>query len=368
MSEVLEGFTIGVAADRRSEEQLSLLTGRGATCIHGPTMRTHALRPEGEIASATRAVIAARPQVVVANTGIGTRGWIEAASATGLGDELRAVLAAARVVARGPKAHGAAVAEGVAVDWTAPDATSASVLQHITNTTEPGSPVAVQNDGGPDEPLAEALRLHGYPTVTVPVYRWSLPADVGPAEVLVRAIVEGRVDAVTFTAAPQIDNLMAIATAIDLGGGVATAFRSTVLPVCVGEVCAARAHDRDFGDALVPTRPRLGAMVQTLTDALVATARPFRLAGQDLDLRGRTVFGGDEAVMLTGRERDTLLALLERPGSVRSKQDLLGRVWGAAATDTHVVEVTVGRLRRRLGTAGEGIETVMRRGYRASPE
>ena len=35
--------------------------------------------------------------------------------------------------------------------------------------------------------------------------------------------------------------------------------------------------------------------------------------------------------------------------------------------DDHAVEVTVGRLRRRLAPASEGIETVMRRGYRLSP-
>jgi uroporphyrinogen-III synthase len=40
-------------------------------------------------------------------------------------------------------------------------------------------------------------------------------------------------------------------------------------------------------------------------------------------------------------------------------------VW-TGETDDHVVEVTVGRLRRRLGSAGTHIETVMRRGYRLS--
>jgi len=38
-------------------------------------------------------------------------------------------------------------------------------------------------------------------------------------------------------------------------------------------------------------------------------------------------------------------------------------VWGEAATDTHVVEVTVGRLRRRLGEHGRAIAAVPKRGY-----
>ena len=69
---------------------------------------------------------------------------------------------------------------------------------------------------------------------------------------------------------------------------------------------------------------------------------------------------------LTGRESQVLSALTERPGVVISKAKLLSTVWGSAESDPHVVEVTIGRLRRRLGPAAAGIETVMRRGYRAS--
>jgi uroporphyrinogen-III synthase len=60
--------------------------------------------------------------------------------------------------------------------------------------------------------------------------------------------------------------------------------------------------------------------------------------------------------------------LLEKPGAVHHKRALLERVWGDGESDEHVVEVTVGRLRQRLGSAGAGIETVIKRGYRLSAE
>ena len=69
-------------------------------------------------------------------------------------------------------------------------------------------------------------------------------------------------------------------------------------------------------------------------------------------------------MLLTDKEREVLDLLAERPGVVWSKDDLLARVWDGAESDPHVVEVTVGRLRQRLGPAGVGIETVIRRGYR----
>ena len=72
---------------------------------------------------------------------------------------------------------------------------------------------------------------------------------------------------------------------------------------------------------------------------------------------------GEEPVQLTDRERAVLTALSRRPGAVVSKGELRKQVWANGADD-HAVEVTVGRLRRRLGPASDGIETVMRRGYR----
>jgi DNA-binding response OmpR family regulator len=77
------------------------------------------------------------------------------------------------------------------------------------------------------------------------------------------------------------------------------------------------------------------------------------------------IAGGADPVSLTDRERAVLELLARRPGAVVSKSTLLREVW-AGETDEHVVEVTVGRLRRRLGSAGSNIETVMRRGYRLS--
>jgi DNA-binding winged helix-turn-helix (wHTH) protein len=57
-----------------------------------------------------------------------------------------------------------------------------------------------------------------------------------------------------------------------------------------------------------------------------------------------------------------LRVLTGRPGVVVGKQQFLREVWSGAA-DAHVVEVTVGRLRRRLGELGNAIRAVRRRGY-----
>ena len=67
----------------------------------------------------------ARRTVVVANTGIGVRGWFAAAESWGVGDALRQALAGARILARGPKAAGAILTAGLPVEWRAPSETLA---------------------------------------------------------------------------------------------------------------------------------------------------------------------------------------------------------------------------------------------------
>lgn len=369
MTGPLSGFTIGVTADRRSAEQISLLTGRGADCLHGPTVRTHPLRPEEEIRQATEELLAEPPDFVVATTGIGMRGWMEAADALLVGEELRVALAGSRILARGPKAQGAAITAGLEIDWNAPGATSAEVVEHLRAEAEPGTRVAVQIDGSPDQQIVRALVEMGLDVVTIPVYRWSLPDDLAPAENLVRAVVDGRVDGITFTARPAVENFGIVAKQMGLLDDVREATRSSTTVFCVGPVCAEGVSELDLGTPVQPERFRLGAMVMAVTSALEKQQLTVQIGGMEAVLQGRMVsVEGQDSVQLTGRERQILDVLTERPGRVVSKGALLKEIWGAGESDGHVVEVTVGRLRKKLGPAGVGIETVVRRGYRVSAD
>jgi uroporphyrinogen-III synthase len=109
----LSGFTVGVTAARRAEELIALLERRGAKCVHAPSIRLVPLADDTELLAATRSCLQAPPDFVVATTGVGFRGWVEASEGWGLADPLLAVLGQARLLARGPKARGAIRAAGV---------------------------------------------------------------------------------------------------------------------------------------------------------------------------------------------------------------------------------------------------------------
>jgi uroporphyrinogen-III synthase len=366
----LAGFTVAITADRRSEEQASLIERRGGEVVHAPVIRTLALGEEGGTRRATVELIERPADVVVLSTALGVRGWCSAAAALGLEADLLDSLARSEIVARGHKAVGAVVAAGLGHSIPLPAPTYAAIVDTFRDrpAAHPdGRPVrvAVQLDGEDSGGLHRRLAELGFEVVAVPVYRWLLPDDLGPAERLVAAVAERRVDAITFTSAHAVANFCEIARGLDLLEPVRLACSSGgVAVVCVGPVTAARATAAGLPSRIEPAQPRLGAMVQRLAGAFASRAVDLDLGTRPIRVQGRLVLvGEDDPVVLTDRERAVLEVLSERRGAVLSKQALLSRVWGDDG-DEHVVEVTVGRLRRRLGPAGEAIETVVRRGYR----
>lgn len=72
-----------------------------------------------------------------------------------------------------------------------------------------------------------------------------------------------------------------------------------------------------------------------------------RIGLLDIDFRRREAWRGDDRVELTALEMDLLRYLLDRPGEVVRREELLARVWGVAPTSkTRTVDVFMSRIRR----------------------
>lgn len=357
----LEGYTIGVTADRRWEEQAAMLERRGARVVHGPSIRTLPLTEEPALAAATRRLLARPPEVAVLTTGIGVRGWFAAAAAAGIEDDLRRALQRATVIARGPKAAGAAIAAGLEVAWRAPSERSTEIAERLSAHGIRDQRVAVQCDGAAEPLLGDLLRAAGAEVLDVHPYRWVRPGDDQPARRLVAAACAGALDALTFTSSPAVANLLHIAGR--QRPDLLAACNSGMQVVCVGPVCQETAVRAGIAAPAAPAVGRLGAMVRVVEGVLAGRRRTLRLAGAEVVLQGTAVAVEGTRRALRERERAVLATLVAAGGAVVGKEALRQRVWGGAA-DAHTVEVTVARLRTRLGVAGHGIRTVPRRGYR----
>lgn len=274
----LSGYTVAVTAARRAEEIRGLLERRGATVLHAPALRIVPLADDTDLHEATLSLIADPPDTVVAMTGTGFRGWMEAADGWGAADRLRSALGAATLLARGPKATGAIRAAGLREAWSPESESSAEVLQYLLSEGPlHGRRIAVQLHGEPLGDFTEALRDAGAVVVPVPVYRWMAPLDPGPLDRLLEAIAAGTVDAVTFTSALAATGLLRRARELDcepailaaLGGPGGSGAR--VAAVCVGPVTAVPLLEREV-PATWPERYRVGALIRHVAEVLGASA------------------------------------------------------------------------------------------------
>jgi uroporphyrinogen-III synthase len=357
----LAGFTVGITAARRRDELASLLERRGARVVSAPSIQIVPISDDRQLLAATCACLAEPVDIVVATTGIGFRGWLEAADGWGMADELLVRLRDARIVARGPKARGAVRAAGLADEWSPDSEASDEVLSYLVDQPLWGLRVAVQLHGEPQPQFCDALRAHGADVIEVPVYRWVLPDDVSPLRRLVDQVATKQVDAVAFTSAPAATSMLRIAADDGLLDAVVESLRTDVMVACVGPVCAGPLDAHGISSE-IPERARLGALVRTITERLPQrNGTTLNVAGRSMELRGHAVTYDGRLVTLPPGPLAVIRALANEPGRVMSRDELATVLPGDG--DSHAVEMTVARLRTAL-CAPELVQTVVKRGYR----
>lgn len=268
----LAGFTVGVTAARRAEELGAALQRKGAVVCRAPALRTVALSDDTELHEATRELITTAPDVAVVTTGIGFRGWLEAAEGRGLRSGLVEALRDSRILARGPKSRGAIRAAGLREAWSPATESSDEVLEHLLDTGVHGLRVAVQLHGEPLPEFLDALRRAGAEVMAVPVYRWELPEDLAPLDRLIAATLDGAIDAVSFTSAPAAAGLLLRAEQLGVADALVARLRRDVLVACVGPVTAGPLEARDV-PTVQPERSRTGPLVRMIAEQLPARAR-----------------------------------------------------------------------------------------------
>lgn len=365
----LTGFRIAVTSARRADELGALLKRRGATVTSAAAIEMVALPDDDELRQRTQSLIDTPPDIVVATTGIGLRGWIEAADGWGLANELTAALGKARVVSRGPKATGALRAAGLPEEWSPKSESSREVLRYLVEGGISGSRIAVQLHGAtadwdPFPEFLDELRAAGAEVVPIQVYRWHPAPRNGEFDQLVAGIAEEKFDAVSFTSAPAVASVLMRAAELGIESEVLSALRNSVHAMCVGPVTARPLVQLGLPTSS-PERMRLGALARHITDELpLLQSRTIHVAGHLLEIRGTCVLVDGAVKALSPAAMATIRVLAHDPGAVVSRPDML-RTLPGSGTDTHAVETAVLRLRTALGDK-KMVSTVVKRGYRLS--
>lgn len=363
----LVGYRIGITSSRRADELGNLLRRQGAVVESAPALRTLPCTEDVQLRDATGACIEQPPDLLIANTGVGMQGWLDAATQWGLGTKLFDSLAECEILARGPKAVGAVRAAGLRESWVSESESLDDILTYLRARDLTGKRIVLQQHGTSTPAVVAALERQGSEVTVVTVYRCMPAADQAPLFRLVDLVADRELDAVVFTVAAAVTVLLDVAAAAGRKHEVLDAFRGHVVAACVGPVTA-----EAFGHlgipVIQPARARLGALAKE-----IVTQLPARRHGIAIDVGGRRLVlsGGDVAldgvaVRLTPATYAVLKALSREPGRIVSRGELLGQLPSGHAASEHAVEAAVARL--RLAVGADLVRTVVKRGYRLDVE
>ena len=366
LSDALHGCTVVIAVDRRAGELTAALERHGAVVRRAPALTIVPHIDDEALLARTRELIADPPDIVVATTGVGFRGWIDAAVEADLSDDLHEALRDAVFVARGPKARGAIQQAGFMADWVAESETAAELGEYLVAQGVAGRRIVVQHHGSGADGLDELFGDHGADVVSLTVYRWGPPADPAAVRRSVVQTGEGEVDAVMFTSAPGAAQWLAeAAEAGALDAVRRRAATGRLLIAAVGPITAAPLRDADL-PVLQAERGRLGSLVRAVVTHFGGGGAPTaRTAAGVLQLRSGGAWIDDRFVPLSRTGVQVLGALFDARGGVVPRVDLLEALPGTGRND-HAVEMAVARVRESLGPGI--VQTVIKRGYRLQIE
>ena len=180
------------------------------------------------------------------------------------------MLAAGVVVVRGPKPVGELNARGVAIAHRESSPfTTATVLDAVATLPLAGARVLVQRYGAANRELRAGLEARGARILELATYRWALPGDVQPLRDLLAALAAGRVDAVVFTSAVQIQNLHQVAVQAGAAHELTDRLNRCVV-ASVGPVCSRALAAFGVKPTFEANPPKLGPLIAGLADALAS--------------------------------------------------------------------------------------------------
>jgi len=250
-----------------------MLAEEGATPLRCPLVAIKDAPDQAPVEAWLRALVAGEMNDVVFLTGEGLRRLLSTAERMGVRAEMIEALRRARKVTRGPKPARALHEIGLASELPAPVPTSAGVIEALGGLELAGHCVGVQLYGEePNRPLVEYLESRGARVLPVAPYVYASASDDAAIAALIDGIDGGRVDAIAFTSASQVDRLWQVArggSAGFTGEARLEAALARIRVAAIGPVAVESLHAHRVRVDIVPDKSFvMRRLVDALADAL----------------------------------------------------------------------------------------------------
>ena len=249
-------------------EMGALITRHGGVPFAAPVLQEVYATDTPEVTALVDDLCGDKLDIVVLQTGVGTRALFEAAANRGVQQELLDALGRATVIARSPKPAAVLRKNKVRIDLMPPEPfTSEDLVVAIQDMDFQKKDVAVQAYGGPNSLLTKTLKERDANVREVSLYTWGLPEDLAPVLQLVDKLAVGEIAAVAFTSQPQVRNLLTIAAQAGREDELRQALNSVPVAVAsVGPVCTRRLKEENIKVDVEPDHPHMGNLVIALAE------------------------------------------------------------------------------------------------------
>ena len=273
----LAGMHVASFESRKAEEMARLIERFGGTAHVSPSMREVPLDSNPDAVDFAHRVIGGEIDVVLLLTGVGLRHLVAQVERHVDRARFLAALSDITTIARGPKPVAVLKELGLAPTIRVPEP---NTWREVLDTIDAQLPIAnltigLQEYGRPNVSLIAGLEARGATVRNVKVYHWDFPTDVGPLEANVRAVAAGQRDALLFTSAHQVVNVLRISERLGLGDAVRNAFDRAVV-ASIGPTTSEMLIECDLPADLMPEHPKMGHLVAALAEQGPAILRKKR--------------------------------------------------------------------------------------------
>lgn len=263
------GLRVLSLESRRAKEMDALIRREGGDPFVAPSVQERALDDHGDAIRFLERLESDEFDMVIVMTGTGLAFLRDQVVARFPAARLGAALGRVTIVSRGPKPLPILRELGVRAQIVVPEPnTWKEIVEAVA--AGPDRRIAVQEYGRPNLEMNAALEGLGASVTPVVLYRWELPADIGPLQTAARRLAGRQFDVVLFTSSIQLDHLMMIAEALGIEPGVSVALREYTAIASVGPVMTASLVAAGFPVDIVPVHPKMAALVKVASETSAA--------------------------------------------------------------------------------------------------
>ncbi len=282
----LTGLVIAVTASRRAEELASIIRSFGGTPYISPTVGIEVNQPlNKEAVLNTINIFKEKVDYAVFMTGPGVYSLMSSAKHLELERELLQMLQDVRVIARSAKPREALAKCGLKAQVMIPnDNTFEGVGKLLASLGVAGKKIHILWHGSQSSNLKQVLENQGARVYETYTYTYSTGVNEGGADILkmmgyayvdpnevrvtklIEDIFASKVDAITFTSPPAVNQLFNIATKQGLADPLLNSLNLSIVVVAIGPATVKALEEKNVRVDVVPRNYKMGPMIKALSD------------------------------------------------------------------------------------------------------